>query len=189
MIPNMYKIAGELTSAVFHVAARSLAAQGLSIFGDHSDVMAARSTGWGQLFAASVQEVMDFALISQAAALESRVPFIHIFDGFRTSHEVQKVEMLTNDDLRALLDADLIAAHANERTEIHVNLGSGDRSGGAHRVERARGHAGRGATPAGVEQSNEARWVSDEHGNAVRDADGERDSPFGRDVSIGLFTT
>ena len=111
MIPNMFKIAGELTSTVFHVAARSLAAQGLSIFGDHSDVMTTRSTGWGQLFASSVQEVMDFALISQAAALESRVPFLHVFDGFRTSHEVQKVEMLSDDDLRALLDADLIGAH------------------------------------------------------------------------------
>src|SRR6186997_3427340 len=111
MIPNMFKIAGELTSTVFHVAARSLAAQGLSIFGDHSDVMAARSTGWGQLFASSVQEVMDFALVAQAAALEARVPFLHIFDGFRTSHEVQKVELLTDDDLRALLDANDIAAH------------------------------------------------------------------------------
>src|SRR4051794_11261785 len=111
MLPNMFKIAGELTSTVFHVAARSIAAHGLSIFGDHSDVMTARSTGWGQLFASSVQEVMDFALISQAAALESRVPFLHVFDGFRTSHEVQKVELLGDDDLRALLDADLIAAH------------------------------------------------------------------------------
>jgi len=111
MIPNMFKIAGELTSTVFHVAARSLAAQGLSIFGDHSDVMATRSTGWGQLFASSVQEVMDFALIAQAASLEARVPFLHVFDGFRTSHEVQKIEMLADDDLRALLDADLIAAH------------------------------------------------------------------------------
>jgi pyruvate-ferredoxin/flavodoxin oxidoreductase len=111
MIPNMFKIAGELTSTVFHVAARSLAAQGLSIFGDHSDVMAARSTGWAQLFASSVQEVMDFALIAQAASLESRVPFLHVFDGFRTSHEVQKIVMLEDDDLRALLDVDLIAAH------------------------------------------------------------------------------
>ncbi|MCC7367886.1 MAG: pyruvate:ferredoxin (flavodoxin) oxidoreductase [Chloroflexi bacterium] len=111
MIPNMFKIAGELTSTVFHVAARSLAAQGLSIFGDHSDVMAARSTGWAQLFASSVQEAADFALISQAAALEARVPFIHVFDGFRTSHEVQKVEPLTDDDIRALLDPELIAAH------------------------------------------------------------------------------
>src|SRR6187397_1150338 len=94
MIPNMFKIAGELTSTVFHVAARSLAAQGLSIFGDHSDVMATRSTGWAQLFASSVQEVMDFALIAQATTLEARVPFLHVFDGFRTSHEVQKIEML-----------------------------------------------------------------------------------------------
>src|SRR5476649_99775 len=104
MIPNMYKIAGELTPAVFHIAARSLAAQGLSIFGDHSDVMAARSTGWGMLCSNSVQEAMDFALISQAATLESRVPFLHFFDGFRTSHEVAKVELLAADDLRALMD-------------------------------------------------------------------------------------
>ena len=94
MIPNMYKIAGELTSTVFHIAARSLAAQGLSIFGDHSDVMAARSAGWAMLFANSVQEVMDFALISQASTLKSRIPFLHIFDGFRTSHEVMKIEQL-----------------------------------------------------------------------------------------------
>ncbi|MFN8636474.1 MAG: pyruvate:ferredoxin (flavodoxin) oxidoreductase [Chloroflexota bacterium] len=111
MLPNMFKIAGELTSTVFHVAARALAAQGLSIFGDHSDVMAARSTGWAQLFASSVQEVMDFALVSQASTLASRVPFIHVFDGFRTSHEIQKIEQLTDDDLRALLDSDLIASH------------------------------------------------------------------------------
>jgi pyruvate-ferredoxin/flavodoxin oxidoreductase len=87
MIPNMYKIAGELTSTVFHIAARSLAAQGLSIFGDHSDVMATRSTGWGILFSNSVQEIMDFALIAQAATLEARVPFLHAFDGFQL-HEV-----------------------------------------------------------------------------------------------------
>ncbi len=111
MIPNMYKIAGELTSTVFHIAARSVAAQALSIFGDHSDVMAARSTGFAMLFSGSVQEVMDFALIAQAATLESRVPFLHAFDGFRTSHEVMKVEELTKDDMRAMLDDDLIRAH------------------------------------------------------------------------------
>jgi pyruvate-ferredoxin/flavodoxin oxidoreductase len=111
MIPNMYKIAGELTSTVFHIAARSLAAQGLSIFGDHSDVMAARATGWGMLFANSVQEVMDFALISQVATLESRVPFLHIFDGFRTSHEINKVEKLSETDIRAMIDDRLVHAH------------------------------------------------------------------------------
>ena len=111
MIPNMYKIAGELTSTVFHIAARSLAAQGLSIFGDHSDVMAARGTGWGMLFANSVQEVMDFSLISQAAALETRVPFLHIFDGFRTSHEINKVEKLSEADIRAMIDDTLVYAH------------------------------------------------------------------------------
>jgi pyruvate-ferredoxin/flavodoxin oxidoreductase len=111
MIPNMYKIAGELTPAVFHVAARSLAAQGLSIFGDHSDVMSTRSTGWGLLSSASVQEAHDFALIAQASTLEARIPFIHFFDGFRTSHEVAKIQLLDDDDLRALIDDRLISAH------------------------------------------------------------------------------
>ncbi len=111
MIPNMYKIAGELTSAVIHVAARSLACQGLSIFGDHSDVMAARATGFAMLASNSVQEVMDFALIAQAATLESRIPFLHFFDGFRTSHEVAKVEQLSDDDLRALIDEKFVHAH------------------------------------------------------------------------------
>jgi pyruvate-ferredoxin/flavodoxin oxidoreductase len=111
MIPNMYKIAGELTSTVFHIAARSLAAQGLSIFGDHSDVMAARQTGWAMLCSSSVQEAMDFALISQAASLESRIPFLHFFDGFRTSHEVSKVEWLEDETLRAMINEDSVRAH------------------------------------------------------------------------------
>jgi pyruvate-ferredoxin/flavodoxin oxidoreductase len=111
MIPNMYKIAGELTSTVFHVAARSLAAHALSIFGDHQDVMSVRATGWAMVASNSVQEVMDMALITQAATLESRVPFLHFFDGFRTSHEVVKVEQLTVDDMKAMLPADLIRAH------------------------------------------------------------------------------
>jgi pyruvate-ferredoxin/flavodoxin oxidoreductase len=111
MIPNMYKIAGELTSTVFHVSARSLAAQALSIFGDHSDVMATRSTGWALLSSNSVQEAQDFALIAQAATLESRVPFLHFFDGFRTSHEVNKIEQLTDDDMRALISDELVQAH------------------------------------------------------------------------------
>ncbi|TET96420.1 MAG: pyruvate:ferredoxin (flavodoxin) oxidoreductase [Anaerolineales bacterium] len=111
MLPNMFKIAGELTPAVFHIAARSVAAQALSIFGDHSDVMAARSTGWGQISSNNPQEVMDFALIAQAVALESRIPFLHFFDGFRTSHEIQKIEELTHDDMRALIDDDWVLAH------------------------------------------------------------------------------
>jgi pyruvate-ferredoxin/flavodoxin oxidoreductase len=111
MIPNMFKIAGELTSTVFHIAARSIATHALSIFGDHSDVMAARSAGWAMLFAGSVQEVMDFALISQAATLQSRVPFLHIFDGFRTSHEVMKIEKIADDEIRAMIDGDLVRAH------------------------------------------------------------------------------
>jgi pyruvate-ferredoxin/flavodoxin oxidoreductase len=111
MIPNMYKIAGELTSTTFHVAARSLAAQGLSIFGDHSDVMAARNTGFAFLCSSSVQEVMDFALIAQAATLQARVPFIHFFDGFRTSHEINKIAPLDDDQLRAMIDDELVRAH------------------------------------------------------------------------------
>ena len=111
MIPNMFKISGELTSTVFHIAARALASQGLSIFGDHSDVMAARAAGFAMLASNSVQEVMDCALISQAATLEARVPFLHFFDGFRTSHEVAKVEQLTPADLRAMIEEDLVRAH------------------------------------------------------------------------------
>lgn len=111
MIPNMYKIAGELTPTVFHIAARTVATHALSIFGDHSDVMAVRSTGWAMLASNSVQEVMDFALIAQAATLESRVPFVHFFDGFRTSHEVMKIEQLSDDDLRAMINEDLIREH------------------------------------------------------------------------------
>jgi len=115
MIPNMFKIAGELTPAVFHIAARTLATHALSIFGDHSDVMSARSTGWGMLCSNSVQETMDFALIAQAATLEARVPLLHFFDGFRTSHEVSKIELLTDDDLRAMMDEQLILAHRQRR--------------------------------------------------------------------------
>ncbi|MBX7041723.1 MAG: pyruvate:ferredoxin (flavodoxin) oxidoreductase [Ignavibacteria bacterium] len=111
MIPNMYKIAGELTSTVFHVTARSLSAQALSIFGDHSDVMATRQTGFAMLCSNSVQEVMDFALISQRATLESRIPFMHFFDGFRTSHEVMKIEQLDTEDIRAMIDDEMVRAH------------------------------------------------------------------------------
>jgi pyruvate-ferredoxin/flavodoxin oxidoreductase len=109
MIPNMFKISGELLPTVFHVTARAIATHALSIFGDHSDIMAMRSTGWAMLGSASVQEAPDFALIAQAATLRSRIPFVHFFDGFRTSHEVQKIEMLTEADLRALIDDKLIA--------------------------------------------------------------------------------
>jgi|SRR5690554_6267212 len=111
MIPNMFKIAGELTSTVFHVSARSIAAQALSIFGDHSDVMATRSTGFALLSSNSVQEVMDFALIAQASTLEARVPFLHFFDGFRTSHEVKKIEQLSIDDIKAMIDDELVLQH------------------------------------------------------------------------------
>jgi pyruvate-ferredoxin/flavodoxin oxidoreductase len=111
MIPNMYKIAGELSAAVMHVAARSLAAQALSIFGDHSDVMAVRQTGFALLASASVQEAHDLALVAQAATLRTRVPFLHFFDGFRTSHELSTIELLSDEDLRALISDELIRAH------------------------------------------------------------------------------
>jgi len=114
MIPNMYKIAGEMLPTVFHVTARAIACQGLSIFGDHSDVMSIRQTGWAMLCSTTVQEAMDFALIAQAATLESRVPFLHFFDGFRTSHELQKIEELTFDDMRAMIKDELIRKFRNE---------------------------------------------------------------------------
>ncbi len=111
MIPNMFKIAGELTPAVFHVSARTVATHALSIFGDHSDVMAVRSTGWGLLASGSIQEIMDFALIAQATTLRARVPFVHFFDGFRSSHEINMVERLSEDVMRAMIDDDLVRAH------------------------------------------------------------------------------
>ncbi len=110
-IPNMFKIAGELTPTVFHITARSLATHALSIFGDHSDVMSARSTGFGMLSSASVQEAHDMALIAHAATLEARVPFLHFFDGFRTSHEVAKIELVSEEIMRAMMNDDLIIAH------------------------------------------------------------------------------
>ncbi|MEJ2663820.1 MAG: pyruvate:ferredoxin (flavodoxin) oxidoreductase, partial [Spirochaetia bacterium] len=111
MIPNMFKIAGELTPTVFHIAARSVACQALSIFGDHTDVMAARSTGFALLASNSVQEIMDFALISQASTLESKVPFLHFFDGFRTSSEIQKIEELSYDQMKAVIDMASVYEH------------------------------------------------------------------------------
>jgi pyruvate-ferredoxin/flavodoxin oxidoreductase len=111
MIPNMFKIAGELTSTVFHIAARAVANQALSIFGDHSDVMAARSTGFAELASNNIQEVMDNALIAQAATLEARVPFLHFFDGFRSSHEIQKVEEVSYEVMKEMIDDELVHAH------------------------------------------------------------------------------
>ncbi len=111
MIPNMYKIAGELLPTVFHIAARSLASQALSIFGDHQDVMAARATGFGMLAAGSVQEVMDLAFIATASTLETRVPMLHFFDGFRTSHEINKVLVLTKEEMRSMIKEEFIIAH------------------------------------------------------------------------------
>jgi len=113
MIPNMYKIAGELTSTVFHVASRSLAMQGLSIFGDHQDVMGVRQTGFALLASANVQEAHDFALIAQSATLRARIPFLHFFDGFRTSHEVSKIEIIDEDIMKEMIDIELVNAHRN----------------------------------------------------------------------------
>ena len=111
MLPNLFKLAGELTPTVIHVAARTVATHALSIFGDHSDVMAARTTGMAMLCASSVQEAHDFAAVAHGASLRGRVPFLHFFDGFRTSHELGPVDLLTADDLDALLDDDALAAH------------------------------------------------------------------------------
>ena len=111
MIPNMFKIGGELTSAVFHVTARTVATHALSIFGDHGDICACRTTGWAMLSSASVQETQDMALIAHSATLEARLPFIHFYDGFRISHEVNKIEQLTEDDVKAMIDMDLVNAH------------------------------------------------------------------------------
>ncbi|MBR4945375.1 MAG: pyruvate:ferredoxin (flavodoxin) oxidoreductase, partial [Kiritimatiellae bacterium] len=108
MIPNMYKIAGELTPAVFHVTARALAMQGLSIFGDHGDIMACRQTGFAFLGSASVQECGDMALVAHASTLEAKIPFVHFFDGFRTSHEVQKIEEIPQDVVRAMINEDKV---------------------------------------------------------------------------------
>ena len=111
MIPNMYKIAGELTSTVFHVAARALATSSLSIFGDHQDVMACRQTGWAMLASNSVQEIMDLAVVAHASTLRARVPFLHFFDGFRTSHEIQKVEEVSYEVMQKMIDDELVRAH------------------------------------------------------------------------------
>ena len=117
MVPNMFKICGELTPAVVHVAARTIATHALSIFGDHSDVMHARTTGWAMLAAASVQEAQDFALVAHAATLRARIPFLHFFDGFRTSHEIDKIALLEEDDIRALVrDDDVLAFRARAMT-------------------------------------------------------------------------
>ena len=111
MIPNMYKIAGELTPTVFHIAARALATHALSIFGDHSDVMACRSTGFSMLFGCNAQEAMDMALIAQASTLRSRIPFLNIFDGFRTSHELSEVEIIPDSTIKAMINMDDVLAH------------------------------------------------------------------------------
>src|SRR5947207_2844152 len=134
MIPNMYKIAGELTPVVMHVAARAIAAQALSIFGDHSDVMAVRQTGFALLASASVQEAHDLALVAHAATLRTRVPFVHFFDGFRTSHELNTIDALADDDLRALVSEDVVREHragAPVAALPHAGAGEGAAGNGA----------------------------------------------------------
>src|SRR5690606_14249112 len=117
MVPNMFKICGELTPAVIHVAARTIATHALSIFGDHSDVMHARTTGWAMLAASSVQEAHDLALVAHAATLRTRVPFLHFFDGFRTSHEIDRIAVLSEEDIRALVrEEDIEAFRARAMT-------------------------------------------------------------------------
>ena len=156
MIPNMYKIAGELTSAVLHVAARSLAAQGLSIFGDQSDVMAVRQTGFALLASASVQEAHDLALVAQAATLATRVPFVHFFDGFRTSHELNSVEMLSDDDLRALVPEERVRGIAAARC-----LPSTRSSVARRRTRTSTSRRARRSTPStpGCRQRYRQRWM------------------------------
>src|SRR5436853_5213606 len=154
MLPNLFKIAGELTSTVFHIAARTVATHALSIFGDHGDVMAARTTGWAMLFGNSVQEAMDFALIAQASTLRSRVPFLHIFDGFRTSHEVMKIEKLTDEDMRALLDPDLIHAHRRRAlTPDHPVMRGTAQNPDVYFQSRERANPFYAATPAIVQEA------------------------------------
>src|SRR5256885_7260936 len=153
MIPNMFKIAGEQTATVFHIAARSVATHALSIFGDHSDVMATRSTGWGMLFSNSIQEVMDFALIAQAATLESRVPFLHVFDGFRTSHEVMKIEEVSDEQIRAMIDEQLVQAHRSRAlTPDHPVMRGTAQNPDVFFQSRERANSFYAATPAIVER-------------------------------------
>ncbi len=142
MIPNMNKIAGELTPTAFHVSARTLATHALSIFGDHSDVMSCRTTGFAMLCSNSVQEAMDMALIAHAAALESRIPFLHFFDGFRTSHEVNKIEMLAEDDMRALINMDRIFEHRAARSLAR----SSQYCGALHRIRMFSSRCANGPT-------------------------------------------
>ena len=139
MLPNMFKIAGELTATVFHVAARSLATSALSIFGDHSDVMTARTTGFALLSSANVQEAHDTALIAQAATLKARVPFLHFFDGFRTSHELNTLSLLGDDDIRAMIDERSGARPPRPRAQPGASLHSRHRAQSRHLLPGARG--------------------------------------------------
>ena len=157
MIPNMYKIAGELTPFVMHVAARTVATHALSIFGDHSDVMACRQTGFAMLASNSVQEAHDMAAIAQAASLASRIPFLHFFDGFRTSHEVARLEPLVDAQLRALVDAEAIAAHRAPRADAGPAGGARHGAESRHVLPGARGLQSFSTTPA--RRRSPRRWV------------------------------
>ena len=156
MIPNMFKIAGELTPTVFHVAARALASQALSIFGDHSDVMAARMTGWAMLCSSSVQEAHDLALVAQSATLASRIPFVHFFDGFRTSHEVSKIEVLSDDDVRAMIDDELVWHIARE---LWIRIGPLYEASHRTRTSSSRVASERTPFTRWSRRSSRARWI------------------------------
>jgi pyruvate-ferredoxin/flavodoxin oxidoreductase len=138
MLPNMFKIAGELTATVFHVAARSVATSALSIFGDHSDVMTTRTTGFALLSSGSVQEAHDAALIAQAATLWTRVPFLHFFDGFRTSHEINTLSVLSDADIGAMISNVLVRAHRAERSARKTHSSAGPRTTPTRFSRRAR---------------------------------------------------
>ena len=153
MIPNMYKIAGELTSTVMHVTARSLATHALSIFGDHSDVMAVRNTGWAMLCSSTVQETTDNALIAQMATLEGHVPVLHFFDGFRTSHEEMKIEEISYDTMRACIDDDLVREHRYNRLTPDAPL--------------VRGTAQKTATTRTCPTSSRPRWTNSRRSRAA----------------------
>ena len=139
MLPNMFKIAGELTSTVFHVASRSLATSALSIFGDHADVMTVRPTGFALFCSASVQEAHDCALIAQMATLEARVPFLHFFDGFRTSHELNTLDLLSDADIRSMIDDDLVRAHRARGAQPGTSVHPRHRAEPGHVLPGARG--------------------------------------------------
>jgi pyruvate-ferredoxin/flavodoxin oxidoreductase len=178
MLPNMVKIAGELTPTVFHVSARSLAAQGLSIFGDHGDIMAARWTGFAMLGSNSVQEAQDMAAVAYASTLESRIPFMHFFDGFRTSHEINSLDLLDDDDLKALIDDDLVKAHrARALTPDHPQMRGTAQNPDVYFQGRETVNSYYNALPTIGRAHRPKIWFSGLYGRTQR---GTRDSDYGQ---------